>query len=63
MAIFYLIGYVVNGKFSGYELLSLHPFIWSVAVSAVVMMVVARNSPPIQAVLVEKYFGNTELKQ
>jgi Na+/pantothenate symporter len=59
MATFYLIGYVVNGKFSGYELWSLHPFIWSVAVSAVVMVVVARNSPPIQAVLVEKYFGKT----
>ncbi|MDG2214064.1 MAG: hypothetical protein P8M70_09550, partial [Verrucomicrobiota bacterium] len=63
MAIFYLIGYVVNGKFSGYELWSLHPFIWSVAVSAVVMVVVARNSSPIQAVLVEKYFGKTELRQ
>ena len=63
MAIFYLIGYVVNGKFSGYELWSLHPFIWSVAVSAVVMVVVARNSSPIQADLVEKYFGKTELRQ
>ena len=46
MAVFYLIGYLVNGKFSGYELLSLHPFIWSVLVSALVMLAVGRNSPP-----------------
>ena len=57
MAVFYLIGYLVNGKFSGYELLSLHPFIWSVLVSALVMLAVGRNSPPAEKSLVEKYFG------
>ena len=57
MAVFYLIGYLVNGKFSGYELLSLHPFIWSVLVSAMVMLAVGRNSPPAEKSLVEKYFG------
>ena len=57
MAIFYLIGYVVNGKFSGYELWSLHPFIWSVAVSAVVMLVMGRCSQPPEKELIEKYFG------
>ncbi len=57
MALFYLIGYLLNGKFSAYELLSLHPFIWSVLVSALVMMAVARGSKPVDADLVEKYFG------
>jgi sodium/pantothenate symporter len=57
MAVFYLIGYLVNDKFSGYELLSLHPFIWSVLVSALVMLAVGRNSPPAEKSLVEKYFG------
>ena len=58
MALFYLIGYLLNGKFSAYELFSLHPFIWSVLVSALVMMAVARGSKPVDADLVEKYFGN-----
>ena len=57
MAIFYVIGYFVNGKFSGYELFSLHPFIWSVAASALVMFVVGKHSRPTDPKLVEKYFG------
>ncbi len=59
MGVFYLIGYVVNGKFSGYELWSLHPFIWSVAISAMVMVLVTRITEPPQAGLLEKYFGKT----
>ena len=59
MGVFYLIGYIVNGKFSGYELWSLHPFIWSVAISAMVMVLVTRITEPPQAGLLEKYFGKT----
>ncbi len=59
MGVFYLIGYIVNGKFSGYELWSLHPFIWSVALSAVVMVFVTRITEPPQTGLLEKYFGKT----
>jgi len=58
MAVFYLIGYLVHDKFSAYELLSLHPFIWSVLVSALVMLIAAKGSRPTDPVLVEKYFGN-----
>ena len=57
MAVFYVIGYFVNGKFSGYDPLSLHPFIWSVTASALVMFVVGKNSKPTDPKLVEKYFG------
>ena len=60
MAAFYLIGYFVNGKFSGYELWSLHPFIWSVVVSGLVMVIITRNTKPPQKRLLEKYFGKTE---
>lgn len=58
MAAFYLIGYLVHDKFSAYELLSLHPFIWSVLVSALVMLIATKGSRPTDPVLVEKYFGN-----
>ena len=58
MAVFYLIGYLVHDKFSAYELLSLHPFIWSVLVSAFVMLIATKGSSPTDPELVEKYFGN-----
>lgn len=57
MAVFYVIGYFVNGKFSGFDPLSLHPFIWSVAASAVVMIFTTKHSKPTAPELVEKYFG------
>ncbi|MBR67718.1 MAG: hypothetical protein CMO67_06450, partial [Verrucomicrobiales bacterium] len=57
MAAFYLIGYLVHDKFSAYELLSLHPFIWSVLVSALVMLFTSKGSSPTDPKLVEKYFG------
>ena len=58
MAVFYLIGYLVHDKFSPYELLSLHPFIWSVLVSTLVMLATSKGSRPTDPKLVEKYFGN-----
>ena len=58
MAVFYLIGYLVHDKFSAYELLSLHPFIWSVLVSALVMLAASKGSRPTDPKLVKKYFGN-----
>ena len=56
MGVFYLIRYILNGKFSGYELWSLHPFIWSVTLSAVVMVLVTRITEPPQTGLLEKIF-------
>jgi Na+/proline symporter len=58
MAVFYLIGFLVYDKFSAYELLSLHPFIWSVLVSALVMLTASKGSRPTDPKLVKKYFGN-----
>ena len=58
MAVFYLIGFLVYEKFSAYELLSLHPFIWSVLVSALVMLAASMGSRPTDPKLIEKYFGN-----
>ena len=58
MAVFYLIGFLVYEKFSAYELLSLHPFIWSVLVSALVMLAASKGSRPTDPKLVKKYFGN-----
>ena len=58
MAVFYLIGFLVHEKFSAYELLSLHPFIWSVLVSALVMLAASMGSRPTDPKLIEKYFGN-----
>ena len=57
IGLIYLIGYFVKGKFGEIPLLGLHPFIWSVAVSALVIVIVTRNSRPPDKALVEKYFG------
>ncbi len=59
IGVIYLVGYFVKGKFGEIPLLGLHPFIWSVAVSTLVMIVVVRYSKPPEAKLVEKYFGKT----
>ena len=59
MGVFYLIRYILNGKFSGYVLWNLHPFIWSVTLSAMVMVLVTRITEPPQTGLLEKYFGKT----
>ena len=53
----YLVGYFMHGKFGEIPLLGLHPFIWAVAVSALVSVIVVRFTRPTNPELVEKYFG------
>jgi len=55
--ILYLVGYWVRGEFGEYNLLGLHPFIWSVFVTTAVIVGLSRASPPPDSALVEKYFG------
>jgi hypothetical protein len=56
----YLVGFFVHGKFGEFALLGLHPFIWAVAVSALVSVMVVRFSKPTDPELVEKYFGKVD---
>ena len=57
MGVLYLIGYIVNGKFGEYLLLGLHPFVWSVAVSTLAIVLANKISKPTDSALVEKFFG------
>jgi Na+(H+)/acetate symporter ActP len=56
----YLVGFFLHGKFGEIPLLGLHPFIWAVAVSALVSVMVVRFSKPTDPELVEKYFGKVD---
>ncbi|MDC0143515.1 hypothetical protein OAK45_03170 [Verrucomicrobia bacterium] len=56
----YLVGLFVHGKFGEFPLLGLHPFIWAVAVSALVSVMVVRFTKPTDPELVEKYFGKVD---
>jgi sodium/pantothenate symporter len=53
----YLAGYFINGRFGEINLFGLHPFIWAVAVSALVSVIAVRFSKPTDPKLVENYFG------
>ncbi len=55
--VLYSIGYFVRGEFGEYNLLGLHPFIWSVLVTSTLIVWVSRHSAPPAPELVEKYFG------
>jgi Na+/proline symporter len=56
----YLVGFFLHGKFGEIPLLGLHPFIWAVAVSALVSVMAVRFSKPTDPELVEKYFGKVD---
>ena len=53
----YLVAFFKHGKFGEIYLQGLHPFIWAVAASALVMILTTKNSKPTDSKLVEKYFG------
>lgn len=55
--VLYSIGYFVRGEFGEYNLLGLHPFIWSVIVTSSLIVLVSRRSPAPAPELLEKYFG------
>ena len=57
MGVLYLKGYIANGKFGEYLLWDLHPFVWSVAVSTLVIVLVNKITSPTDPALVEKFFG------
>jgi len=60
--VLYLVGYFVHGKFAEYNLLGLHPFIWSVIVTSLVIVTVSLNGKAPDEALVEKYFGGQARK-
>lgn len=55
--IFYGIGTIVNGKFSEYNLLDFHPFIWSIFVAGGAIYCVSRVDEKPSEELVVKFFG------
>ena len=57
IGIIYLVGYFINNKFGEFPLLGLHPFIWAVFVSTLVIVLVNKITKPTDSSLVEKFFG------
>ena len=52
----YLAGWFVHGKFAAYAPLDFHPFLWSLLVSGVAVVVVSLTSSPPDERLVSKFF-------
>lgn len=53
----YFAGYLVDGVFGEYNLMGLHPIVWSILVTASVIFCVSLGQRPPERSLVEKYFG------
>ena len=53
----YFAGYLVDGSFGEYNLMGLHPIVWSIFVTASVIFAVSLSQRPPERSLVEKYFG------
>lgn len=54
----YIIGFRVSGKFEEYLLLGLHPFIWSVLVSASLIVFLSLSGKPPAVSIRDRYFGH-----
>ena len=57
IGVIYLVAFFKHGKFGEIYLQGLHPFIWAVATSALVMILTTKLSKPTDPKLVKKYFG------
>ncbi|MCB1224521.1 MAG: hypothetical protein KDK99_01810 [Verrucomicrobiales bacterium] len=55
--VLYCIGYAIQGEFGEYNLLGLHPFVWSILVTTVVILLSSRFSQAPEQRLIEKFFG------
>ncbi len=55
--VLYFAGYIANGSFGEYNLLGLHPIVWSMFITAIVIFSVSLAQRPPDKALVEKYFG------
>ena len=53
----YLVAFFKQGKFGEIYLQGLHPFIWSVFVSTLAIVLVNKITKPTDSSLVEKFFG------
>jgi Na+/proline symporter len=53
----YVIGYFVRGEFGEYHLLGMHPFVWSIVVTALVVVASSLLGREPDRELVETYFG------
>ncbi|MCB1087707.1 MAG: hypothetical protein KDM63_11725, partial [Verrucomicrobiae bacterium] len=58
--VLYFIGWLKNGKFDEYNLLGLHPFIWSLIVTSIAIVAVSLLGKTPNEKLVEKYFGSRD---
>lgn len=56
----YLVGMLKTGKFGDYPFLGLHPFIWAVMISGILIVLVSLRSKPPGNSIQEKYFGKAE---
>src|SRR5690606_23025247 len=54
----YLTGFSATGKFEEYLLLGLHPFIWSVVVSTVLIVSLSLAGKPPAVSVRDKFFGH-----
>jgi len=57
--VLYLIGYLKTEKFGEYLLLGLHPFIWAVLVSAILIFVMSVKGTPPGEKVQERFFGTS----
>ena len=58
--VLYFVGWLKTGKFDEYNLLGLHPFIWSLFVTSIAIVLVSLKGKAPEEALVEKYFGRRE---
>ena len=53
----YFVGYLERGAFGEYNLFGIHPIVWSIVATGVVIVSVSLAQRPPDKALVEKYFG------
>lgn len=56
--VLYLVGFWKSGKFEEYLLLGLHPFVWSVVVSTVLIVSLSLTGKPPAITVRDRYFGH-----
>lgn len=58
--VLYLIGMIRTGKFGEYLLLGIHPFLWAILVSGLLIFLVSRWGTPPRESLQQRFFGKAE---
>ncbi len=55
--VLYLIGMIKTGKFGEYLLLGMHPFIWAILISGLLIFLISRQGTPPKESLRQRFFG------